>query len=286
MLRTLCLAAFLTAIAHAKIIVAVSVAPQAWLVENIGGDAVEIVVASPPNASAHTFEPKPAQMAKLSKASAYLACGVEFEKIWLKRFEQNAPDMRVFYVDRGVEKLTLTPLSYDRSAAANRRGAIDTHIWFSAAAMRSQAGYTIEALIAVDPANETLYRQNGARTIAKIDALRQELAEKLKPYNDRAFLIHHPALGYFAAEYGLRQLFIEFENKEPKIGELAALTKLAKEEKIKVVFVERGASPKAAQSLASALGAKTEQITIISDDWESLMRDAADALIKAFNGGD
>ncbi|MDR2151508.1 MAG: zinc ABC transporter substrate-binding protein [Helicobacteraceae bacterium] len=288
MLRTLCLAAFFAAIAHAKIIVAVSIAPQAWLVDNIGAGAVETLVMSPPNASAHTYEPKPMQMAKLTKAAAYMACGVEFEKAWLKRFERNAPNMRVFYTDAKIKKLTLSPSSRDANDnQTNRRsGAIDSHIWFSADATRLQAQAIIDALIEVDPANAALYSKNGNDTLNKIDALHSELESKLKPYKDRAFLIHHPALGYFANEYGLRQLFIEFDGKEPKPAELAALIKSAKDANISVVFAERGASPKVASSLAATLGAKVTPITIVSDDWETLMRDAASALIKAFNGGD
>ena len=288
MLRTLCLAALFAAIADAEIVVAVSVAPQAWLVENIGSQTTKTLVMSPPNASAHTYEPKPLQMAKLTKASAYMACGVEFEKIWLKRFEQSAPNMRVFHTDREIEKLTLTPPRYgaDDYQTFNKRAAIDSHIWFSAGAMRAQALAIIDALTEIDPINAELYRTNGERTLKKIDAIHKELAARFKPYKDRAFLIHHPALGYFAREYGLRQLFIEFEGKEPKPSDFAALIKLARDEKINAVFVERGVSPKSALSLASALGVEVTPMAIMSEEWESLMRDTANALIKAFDGGD
>ncbi|MDR1451695.1 MAG: zinc ABC transporter substrate-binding protein [Helicobacteraceae bacterium] len=281
MFRSLLLAAFLSAFVHAKIVVAVSVAPQAWLAREIGGDLIEAFPIAPPSANAHTYEPKPAQMARLAKTSAYLACGVEFERIWLKRFEQNAPSMRVFHTDRNVTKLALTPLNRE-----DRRGAIDSHIWFSPSAMRSQAGAIVEALGAVDPDNAEVYKKNGARALAKIDEIDREIASKLQPYKDRAFLIHHPALGYFANEYGLRQLFIEFESREPKPSEIAALIKTAKDEKINVVFVERGVPSKSAESLAIAINAKTEPITIISEEWGDLMRDAANSLIKAFDGGD
>ncbi|MDR1910841.1 MAG: zinc ABC transporter substrate-binding protein [Helicobacteraceae bacterium] len=266
--------------AEAKIIVAVSVSPQAWLANQIGGDRIETLIILPANASPHVYEPKVSHMIKLAKASLYLACGVEFEKAWLKRFAQNAPNMQIVYTDRNVTKLTLLPFADENRT--RRREAVDSHIWTSAQAMRSQALATIDALIAVDSQNEKFYRENGAKTIAKIDALRAELTEKLAPYKNRAFLIHHPSLGYFANEYELRQIFIEFEGREPKPFELAAIAKIAKDENITAIFVERGVSPKTARSL----GVKTVEIATIGEDWEALMRLVAQEAIRVFDGGD
>jgi zinc transport system substrate-binding protein len=280
MIRASLLILALLLYAEAKMIVAVSVSPQAWLANQIGGDRIETLVILPANSSPHVYEPKVSHMIKLAKASLYLACGVEFEKAWLKRFTQNAPNMQIVYTNRNVTKLTLSPFADENRT--RRREAVDSHIWTSARAMRSQAIATIDALIAVDPQNEKFYRENGVKTIAKIDALRAELTEKLAPYKNRAFLIHHPSLGYFANEYGLRQIFIEFEGREPKPSELAAIAKIAKDENITAIFVERGVSPKTARSL----GVKTVEIVTIGEDWEALMRLVAQEAIKVFNGGD
>jgi zinc transport system substrate-binding protein len=90
-----------------KISVFVSIVPQKYFVQQIGKDMVDAKVMVKPGASPATYEPKPRQMAELSKAKLYFSIGVPFEKAWLKKIAATNPDMRVVHTDHGIEKIAM-----------------------------------------------------------------------------------------------------------------------------------------------------------------------------------
>ena len=86
--------------------IVVSVLPQKYFVEKIGGEMVEVSVMVLPGASAATYEPKPNQMVTLSKAKIYFAIGVPFEKVWLKKIASSNRHLQIVHTDKGIEKRT------------------------------------------------------------------------------------------------------------------------------------------------------------------------------------
>ena len=60
----------------------VSIGPQKYFVQQIGKELVDVHVMVSPGASPATYEPKPRQMAGISKSKAYFAIGVPFEGKW------------------------------------------------------------------------------------------------------------------------------------------------------------------------------------------------------------
>ena len=82
----------------------VSIAPQRYFVEKIGGDLVKIHTMVSPGASPATYEPKPRQMAALAKAKVYFAIGVPFENRWLQKIVATNPLMEVIHTDHGIAK--------------------------------------------------------------------------------------------------------------------------------------------------------------------------------------
>jgi zinc transport system substrate-binding protein len=257
---------------QAKIVVAVSAAPQAWLAKQIGGDLVDVITIAPPDATAHTYEPKQSQIASLAKADIYLACGIEIERVWLDRFTAAAPNMKIYNTDAGFTKLALD----------DKLGGVDTRIWLSASSMRSQAQTVMRAFSENDQANMGKYQINGMKTLQTIDRVRAQIASLLAAYNGRAFLVYHPALGYLANDYHLRQIAVEFKG-DPKPAEIAELAQIIKTENIFTLLVQEGGSAKNAQALAKALGLQIEPINVMEDDWEAMMHALAVQIINAFN---
>jgi zinc transport system substrate-binding protein len=90
-----------------KLPVFVSIVPQKYFVQQIGKDLVDVQVMVQPGASPATYEPKPKQMADLSKTKIYFAIGVPFENAWLGKIAAANPDMRVVHTDHGIEKLAM-----------------------------------------------------------------------------------------------------------------------------------------------------------------------------------
>ena len=254
---------------EAKIVVAVSVAPQAWLAKSIGGD-IEVITLAPTNSSSHSYEPKIADLVQIARADMYLACGIEFEKAWLNRFSDNAPKMKIFYIDHNIQKI----LANDEP---------DTHIWLSPENMRSMAMETVRAFMTIDAKNSAAYLKNGADTIRKIEQVQNTLNAKFAQYNNRAFLVYHPALGYFAQEFNLRQIAIENDHLEPKPAQLAVIINLAREQHIKTIFVEPNTAHKTASVIADMIGAKIVTMPIIGDDWTALIEQLAENILRAFD---
>jgi len=138
-----------------------------------------------------------------------------------------------------------------------------------------------EALAAIDPVNATRYRAAAAAYAAELTALDDELREILAPLKKRRFLVYHPAWGEFAATYGLEQIAIERDGKEPGARSLAGLATLAREAGIRVIFVQPQSSPRSAQVLARELGARVVTIDPLARDYAATLRTLARALVEA-----
>lgn len=255
--------------------VAVSVLPQKYFVEAIGGSHVHVQVMVRPGFEPATYDPTPRQLAELTRDRLYFSIGVPFEHTWLPRFHSANPHMRIVRTQHGIQRSPMIPGHADDAA-----GGLDPHIWLSPPLVRIQAMNIMNALAAADPAHAADYRRGYERFALQInrvdDAILKTLASADLKQN--RFMVFHPAFGYFAAAYGLRQIPIEAEGKEPSPQQLARLIHTARQDGIKVVFVEPQFSRKAAQTIADALGGRVVPIDPLSADWPKGMRAIASAL--------
>ncbi|WP_353661602.1 zinc ABC transporter substrate-binding protein [Hydrogenimonas sp. SS33] len=275
MKRTVVLAllTLLPAFLAAKVNVVVSILPQKYFVEKIAGDLADVTVMVPPGASPATYEPKPSQMKALYKARLYFAIGVPFERAWLPRFLAQNPRLKMVDVTKGIEKMAMAGHHHEgdrESGSANGEAAVahpDPHVWLAPPLVRTVARNIAEALIAVDGEHKTVYEKNLARFLREIDALDARLRKLLEPCRGKALMVFHPSWGYFAKTYGLRQIPIEIEGKEPKSRELAHLIREAKEEGVKALFVQPEFSRRAARAIAAAIGAKLLVADPLAADW-------------------
>ncbi|MDR2638264.1 MAG: zinc ABC transporter substrate-binding protein [Helicobacteraceae bacterium] len=256
--------------AQAKLLVVVSVPPQAWIAKEIGGDLVEVVTIAPSVVSSSAYEPKQSQIAALAKASVYMSCGAEFEKNWLDRFAAAAPQMKFYAADGGFTKLkTIT-------------GTDDTRIWYSALAMRTMAQATMRALSESDPSNMGKYQINGMKLFQKIDRIKSNIMSQLAAYHNKAFLAYPAAFSYIANDYRLRQIAINFKG-EPRPSDIAQLKSAIQSEGVTTMLVEDESYAKSANALAKELGVHVETIALPDDDWEAMMNAVTVYLVNAFN---
>lgn len=268
--------------------VTVSIAPQKHFVERVGGAAVKVNIMVRPGSSPHEYEPTPQQMAALARSKAYFAVGVEFEKAWLPRFRRAAPGLEVVDTIVGIERLKMAePRSVGGHSHAHDHGGADPHVWLSPPLVRLQAMNIRDALIRLDPARAADYHRNYeafARDINRVDeAVITALAAA--PPTRRKFLVFHPSWGYFARAYGLTELAIEVEGKEPGPRQLAQVIDIARKEGIGVIFVQPQFSRRSAETVAQALSARIATLDPLAEDWPANLLAAADALRGALASG-
>lgn len=273
---------FSQALAVEKVPVFVSIAPQKFFVEQIGKNLVHVEVMVEPGASPHIYEPKPGQMTAISRTRIYFAIGVGFEKAWLKRIGASNPAMTVVQTDEGIQKLPMSTHHHEDDKhhqknhhAGHDHGTPDPHIWLSPPLVMVQASNIVKALQEVDPANRSEYEANYRAFVTRVGDLDGELRRLFSGREGMEFMVFHPAWGYFAEAYGLRQVPIEVEGKDPKPAQLKKIIDRARERNIKVVFVQPQFSSKSAEQVAREIGGEVAFVDPLAPDWEENLREAA-----------
>ena len=272
--------------------VAVSIPPQRWLVERIGAQRVDVVSVLAAGDSPATFHPTDAQFTALVRSDIFFSVGVPYESgRWFKAVEGTG---QVSIVDtrRGID---LRPVSSSPERASVRplesghselRSGLDPHIWLSPRLLKIQAGTVTDELQRLDPESADYFEANRAELDAELDRLDRQLASKLEPYRGRGFLMFHPSWGYFASDYGLRQLAIEVEGKDPTDDELTEIQRIARDLGTRVVFVQPQIHSRAAEAVASAIGATVVEIDPLAPDPVGNLNQVADHLVASFTEGD
>jgi len=246
--------------------VVVTIPPQAEFVERVGGERVKVSVMVPPGASPHTYEPTPRQLMEVSRAKIYVmvGSGVEFEIAWMDKIRRLNRKMLIVDSSKGVKIIDKDP-----------------HIWLSPRNAEVMVENIYEGLLKVDPAHKEYYRANKERYISQLHALHQEIARSLKGKRKRRFMVFHPSWRYFAEEYGLEQIPIEKEGKEPTPREMLALIRQAKREGIKVIFASPEFNVKGAEAIAKEIGGKVLLISPLERNYLDNMRRLLQALQEA-----
>jgi len=266
--------------ASEKIPVFVSILPQKYFAEKIGGEHIDVSVMVEPGGNPHNYEPKPKQMAVLSKAKIYFAVGVTFEEIWLEKFAGINKEMAIIHIDDGVEKISMKA-DHHEGEKKEDHGTKDPHIWLSPPLVKIQAKNIFNALAAADPEHSRDYEANYNRFITELTDLDTEIRNILsKKGKNKQFMVFHPAWGYFADAYGLEQIPVEIEGKTPKPAELGHLIKHAKEHGIKVIFVQPQFSAKSAEVIAKEIGGKIAFADPLSPDWADNLRQMAEKFVS------
>lgn len=263
-----------------RIPVVVSVPPQAYFVERIGGDRVRVEVMIPPGYSHVDYPLTPRTTLALSRAALYVKVGhpgFEFERQHVDPFLERNPAIRVVDMSRGM---TLLEGGHEEHEGHSHTAG-DPHVWVAPATVAVAARNIAAALERADPAHAGEYRANLGAFLADIDRLDREIRARLADRRSRKFIVYHPDWGYFAEQYGLEQIAIESGGKEPSARRLIQLIELARREEVKVVFVQGGFPRKSAQVIAEAVGGEVLTADPQRRDWLDNLRQVAADLSEA-----
>ncbi len=269
-MKKLFLILLFTAIGFAKVNIVVSIVPQKVFVNKIGGDKVDITVMVKNGASPHNYTPKPQQMKKLSKAKLYLSIGVEFEKVWLSKFINQNRDMLVVDSSMDINKTTLHHHNEEE---------LDPHVWVDPINVKVIAQNIYEALVEIDKENKSYYKKNLENFLKEIDKINQNIKNTLKNTpKGTTFMVFHPAWGYFAKRYNLKQLSVEVEGKSPKMKALVKIIEKAKKEKVQAIFTQPEFSDKASQIISKELHINVIKASPLAENWGENLQNLAKAI--------
>jgi zinc transport system substrate-binding protein len=280
-----------------RIAVAVSVPPQAYFVEKIGGDHVRVEVMIPTGSSHVDYSPSPRQVAALAGARIYIKVGhpaFEVETHSIVPFLARLPKILVVDMSQGMDLIAGEGsegwhADQDPEEDHHHQGG-DPHVWVAPSTVRVAARNIAATLQAADPGHAAEYAANLRAFEAEIDALDREIRERLGAgaaagAGTRKFMVYHPSWGYFAHEYGLEQIAIEAEGKEPSAQRLIQLIDRGRAENVKVIFVQGGFPRKSAQVIADAVGGRVLTADPQERDWADNLRRVAAELGEAYRHG-
>jgi zinc transport system substrate-binding protein len=261
-----------------QINVTVSILPEKYFVERIGGDYVNVNVMVGPGEEPHTYEPKTDQMTALSNSAIYFSIGVDFESAWMERISATNPDMQIVDLSAGIEKIAMTASDGDEEA-----GSPDPHVWTSPENVKIMSQTIYETLVAADPSHQAEFQANLESFSADINQLVDDINANLAGITTKKFIVFHPAWGYFAHAFGLEQIAIEIGGSEPSAQELAALIDEAKKEDVKVIFGSPEFSTKAADYIAQEVNGQVILLDPLAEDWLENLRSVSATFGEVLN---
>lgn len=268
----------------------VSILPQKYFVERIVGNEYEVEVMVPPGQSPATYEPTPQQMVALSEAEMYFKIGVQFEKSWLSKIEELNPEMKIVDTAAGITLAEMESLEEilgedpDLVEADHHHhdheGAMDPHIWLSPELVKLQIHTIMKALSDKNPGNKEIYETNYDEFNHDLSILQKEIKDKLSNLKNRKILVFHPSWGYFSKEFNLQQIPIEVSGKAPTSKELTKIMQLAKDKKIKIIFVQKQFSKHEAEMIAENISGTVVQFDPLAENYLENMRFIATQINK------
>ncbi|MEZ4708727.1 MAG: metal ABC transporter substrate-binding protein [Caldilineaceae bacterium] len=267
------------------------------LVQNVGGDHVQVITLVGPDGDAHTFEPTPADSVALTKAAIVFENGLGLEP-WLDDlYSASGATAQRVVVSNDVELLSLHDVGHDQADAEH--GEFDPHVWHNVANAMQMVENIRDALRAANPAHADIYAANSESYLAQLAELEVWVRERVAtlPADRRKLVTSHDTFGYFAAAYGFEIIGTAMgsastEAADPSARELAALTEAVRAAGVPAIFAENVANPQLIEQIAQETGVKvgpplyTDALGKAGSDGDSyikMMRYNVDAIVSALS---
>lgn len=240
----------------------VSILPLKHLVERIVEDDFDVCVLVPSGASPETFEPTPKQYIALNEADMIFNVGlIDFETALLGKIEERE---RIVDLGRGVEPIAGS-CAHVHEGHRHVHG-VDPHLWTSPRALQQMARNAYEAIRVRYP-DSTKYAANHDRLQEELRELDRRTGERIAASGVRCFLIYHPALTYYARDYGIEQIAIEADGKEPSARRLGELIRRGRAEHVGAILYQRPYPESCVEVLARDLGIEAVEIDPLAEDF-------------------
>lgn len=261
--------------------------PTAWIVQEIGGKYITSVSLLPEGRSPHDYTPGPSVLRRASAAKLFFSCGMPFEKSAEKALRCEITD-----VTKNISRITfdISGEAHDHAACSHTHtdgsscssDGSDPHVWLSCDNVCTIAENITSALSKTYPEHKAEFEKNLSALKLRFEVLKKECSKKLAPYAGRPFFVYHPAFGYYAKEFGLKQHSIELGGREVSASRLADVIKKAKAENVKVIFTQKEFNPRNSMVLAKETGSRCVGMDALAFDIEKNIRMMTDAIASGF----
>lgn len=270
---------FVDAQSKIRVKVATSIEPLAYFTKQIGGEFVEVSSMVTAGANAHTYEPKPKQLQELSRADLYIkvGSGLEFETIWIDKFRAINKNMYICDSSKGIRFIGSKNRCQHEDHSETGH---DPHVWLSIKNAVVMVENIKNALVEIDPSNKQIYEERTKKLLLDLETLDREIINSTEHLPIKTFAVYHPGLGYYADEYGLEELAIEQDGKEPNPKQLMQLIDEAKKNNVKIVFVSPGFNKNIAKTVADSIGAVIIEVNFLEGEYLDNLKYITQILIK------
>lgn len=261
--------------------ITVSIPPLKYFVDRITGSRIPVTVLVPETTSPETYEPTIAQIKSLSRSDIYISIGlIDFENSIEQRLASIAPQLTLVKLSDGL------PLLEGNCGHTHHHGhshAVDPHIWLSPTLMRTSLDKITQTLCRQYPDSCESYRSRAGELRQEIDRLDRYIRETL-PIG--SFVIGHPSLTYFAHEYGLSQIAVEEDGKEPGARALKSLADSIRRAGISTILYQKQTTDAAARTLAAEIGGRAVEFDPLAPNWLENMYSITDTLQEILSADD
>ena len=250
--------------AKEKLLVVTSFSILQDMTQQLVGDRAEVVTLVGVNEDSHTYQPKPSDSRKLTKADLVIENGLEFEG-WMNRLvaASEYKGLRVIAA-QGVAAISMLgedDHDHDHSAEnEHQHGEYDPHAWQSLVAAQQYVRNIRDGLIQVDPQGQAYYEAQATAYIQRLQALHKSMKSRFDrlPVSQRKVMTPHAAFGYLASAYGLT--FVSPQGvsttSEPSASEMAHLVEQIREQRVAAIFMENTGDPRLVEQLKRETKAK------------------------------
>ncbi|MBS0615633.1 MAG: zinc ABC transporter substrate-binding protein [Verrucomicrobia bacterium] len=249
--------------------VLVTTAPYATFTQRIAGDLLKVEVLVPPGTNPHIYEPTPKQVERILGVHIWFRLGETIETRVLGAMEENNPQLIVVDLTKGFG------LRHEGEEG------LDRHLWMSPKLAMEQSKIIAQTLEETYPEHKEKF-QNGLGALLKdLEALDLQLTQQLAPIKGQAMLVSHPAFGYFCEEFGLEQLSVEVEGKDPLPQDIENMLQTAQKNTVRAVFILPEYNNKGAILIAEKLGLPVYEIDPYAANYFETMQTLGNLLAKS-----
>lgn len=263
--------------------------PVARIVEAVGGDAVRVSSMLPEGRSPHDYAPGPRELRQALRSRLFFTTNMPYEERITRALKGKVP---VTDISAGIHRVPLEEGDHDHGHHHHHghhhehdgcsAEAGDPHVWLSPVNCAVMARNAARELGKIAPDKKGMFHVRAEMFARRMELLHGSMQKRLAPFKGRSFFVHHPAFGYFAHLYGLRQQAVELGGRETTPARLAQVIKQARQAKVKVIFVQKQFNPASGRALADAIKGEVVELDPLAADVEKNLEAVCTALIKGF----
>lgn len=293
--------------------------PIQFVVEQIGGETVDVESVYPPGVDAHTFEPTSKDMTAIATSDLFIYVGPAMEGFVESAAKTLANESVTLMSLQEHEELFATSENGedgvhseahhedvhddhahhedehdDHGHDHHHHGGVDPHFWIDPVRMITLTEIIADKLIELNPKDEQMYKQNKNELVTHLQKLDRTFSDTLAEKENKYFVVPHAAYGYWEERYGIEQIAVSglSPSQEPSQKYLTEIIELAKKYEIDYIFYEQNTPDKLIEIIKEEINADVKTIHNLSvlteddvtnnDDYFTLMEKNLEVLDEAF----